>query len=50
LATVPPGYDLVFIARPPSADATYKQLEETVAYLLRKSGTKRESARRAVHA
>ncbi len=50
LATVPPGFDLVFIARPPSAEATYKQLDETVAYLLRKSGTKREPTRQAIHA
>jgi ribonuclease P protein component len=50
LATVPNGYDLVFIARPPSAGAPYKQLEETVAYLLRKSWTKQEPARRAIHA
>src|SRR5947209_12711995 len=45
LAMVPAGYDLVFIARPPAAQATYAQLEETVGYLLRKSGTRRESAR-----
>jgi ribonuclease P protein component len=50
LAVVPAGYDLVFIARPPAAAATYAQLEETVGYLLRKSGTKREPARRAIHA
>lgn len=50
LATVPPGYDLVFIARPPSAEATYRQLEEAVAYLLRKSGIKQEPVRRAIHA
>lgn len=50
LETVPAGFDLVFIARPSSAEATYKQLEETVRYLLRKSGAKREPTRRAVHA
>lgn len=50
LAMVPAGYDLVFIARPTAAEATYAQVEETVGYLLRKSGTKREPARRAIHA
>lgn len=50
LAAVPAGYDLVFIARPAAAEATYAQFEETVGYLLRRSGVKRDPARRAVHA
>lgn len=50
LDTVPMGFDLIFIARPLAASATYSQIEETVGHLLRKSGTKRDTARRAVHA
>jgi ribonuclease P protein component len=50
LAMVPAGYDLVFIARPAAAAASSTQIAETVGYLLRKSGTKREPARRAIHA
>lgn len=38
LAAVRPGQDLVFIARPPSAEATYPEIAETVSALLRKSG------------
>src|SRR5919202_5633780 len=39
LPRIRPGQDLVFIARPAAAEATYHQIAETVAYLLRKGGT-----------
>jgi ribonuclease P protein component len=38
LPRIQPGHDLVFIARPAAAGATYSQIEETVCYLLRKTG------------
>jgi ribonuclease P protein component len=38
LPRIRPGQDLVFIARPASSEATYHQIAETVAYLLRKGG------------
>lgn len=38
LPGIRPGQDLVFIARPAAAAATYAQIAETVAYLLRKAG------------
>ena len=50
LAAIPAGVDLIFIARPPAAGATYAQIEETVAYLLRKVAAVREPPRRAIHA
>lgn len=50
LCRVPAGSDLVFIARPAAAEATYGQIAETIDYLLRKSGTIREPARSASHA
>jgi ribonuclease P protein component len=37
LSHVRPGQDLVFVARPPSAEASYRQIEESVDFLLRKS-------------
>jgi ribonuclease P protein component len=38
LPRVRPGTDLVFIARPASAGATYHEIREAVCYLLRKTG------------
>jgi ribonuclease P protein component len=38
LPTIRRGQDLVFIARPPSAEASYHEIAEAVSYLLRKSG------------
>lgn len=38
LPLIRPGQDLVFIARPASSEASYHQIAETVAYLLRKGG------------
>src|SRR5947209_18748691 len=42
LPRIRPGQDLVFIARPAAASATYAQIDETVCYLLRKTGAVRE--------
>lgn len=50
LAMIPAGYDLVFIARPPSAEAPYAQLQDTVHYLLHRACVKGEPTRRAIHA
>lgn len=50
LTAIPSGYDLVFIARPASALASYEEIAETVEYLLRKTGTVRESVGTAGHA
>jgi ribonuclease P protein component len=44
LPDIRPGQDLVFTARPRSADASYHQIAESVAYLLRKSGAAYPSA------
>jgi ribonuclease P protein component len=38
LPRIQPGLDLVFIARPASAQAEYAQVQEAVCYLLRKTG------------
>lgn len=38
LASIRRGQDLVFIARPASASASYAQIAEAVRYLLRRSG------------
>ncbi|HLJ67994.1 MAG TPA: ribonuclease P protein component [Chloroflexota bacterium] len=38
LPGVRPGHDLVFVARPEAAQATYHQLAECLSWLLRKSG------------
>ncbi len=38
LPLIRPGQDLVFIARPAAAEASYYQVAETVGYLLHKSG------------
>jgi len=40
LPSVRTGQDLVFVARPAAARASYHQIAETVAYLLRKSGAR----------
>jgi ribonuclease P protein component len=37
LPRLKPGHDLVFIARPAAAGATFAQIQETVCYLLRKT-------------
>jgi ribonuclease P protein component len=37
LPLVRPGQDLVFVARAPAAEASFRQIEESVGYLLRKS-------------
>jgi ribonuclease P protein component len=50
LPGLPSGHDLVFIARPASATASYGQIVETVAYLLRKTGTVRDAVESAGHA
>lgn len=44
LAQICPGRDLVFIARPAAADATYSEIADTVSVLLRKTGAVREPA------
>ena len=38
LPEIDPGCRLIFIARTPIADASFKELESTVRYLLHKSG------------
>ncbi|HEX8917887.1 MAG TPA: ribonuclease P protein component [Chloroflexota bacterium] len=38
LLSIRPGCDLVFIARPSAAQATYRQVLDAVSYLLRRSG------------
>src|SRR5579859_278024 len=38
LNSVRPGFDLVFIARPAAAHASYQQILDSVSYLLRKAG------------
>jgi len=38
LPSVRPGQDLVFIARPASAAASYQQIAESIAILLRRTG------------
>lgn len=38
LPEIAPGCRLIFIARTPIADASFKELESTVRYLLHKSG------------
>jgi ribonuclease P protein component len=45
LAIIHPGQDLVFIARPASAEATHGEIKEAVLYLLRKSGAALQPAR-----
>lgn len=47
LANVRRGQDLVFIARPAAAGASYDEIAQTVSYLLRKSGAQCDSRRRA---
>jgi len=37
-----PGYDIVFIARRPAADAQYVEIEASIEQLLRKAGLLRE--------
>lgn len=44
------GQDLVFIARPASAEAGYDRIAETVGYLLRKTGARCEASGRARNA
>lgn len=44
------GQDLVFIARPASAQANYAQIEETVCYLLLKTGSASERVETAGNA
>ena len=44
------GQDLVFIARPAAAGASYAGIDEAVAFLLRKAGATRERARNAHNA
>lgn len=41
LPDIRPGLDLVFIARPAAAGATYPEIAETAEYLLRKTGATR---------
>ncbi|GAC1444017.1 MAG: ribonuclease P protein component [Chloroflexota bacterium] len=50
LHNVRPGCDMVLIARPAAAHASYSQVAETVAYVLRKSGATQEHAQRANNA
>jgi ribonuclease P protein component len=50
LRSITSGFDVVVIARPAAATATYDQITETIGYLLRKTGTERETAARAIHA
>ena len=38
LAKIKPGFDLVFIARQPIAQASYADIEQTLELLLEKSG------------
>jgi len=38
ISAVRPGQDLVFIARPASSEATYQQIEHSIAYVLDKTG------------
>jgi ribonuclease P protein component len=37
VSRIRPGQDLVFIARPGAAEATYGEVDETVSYLLRRT-------------
>ena len=39
-----PGSRMVFIARPPLAEATFEQVQKTMRYLLQKSGMYREES------
>ncbi len=48
--TLTVGCDMVLIARPAAATATYDQIVETIGYLLRKTGTRSETAVQAIHA
>lgn len=45
-----PAHDLVFIARPPSAGATYEQVADAVAYLTRKARVTNRPVRAANNA
>lgn len=45
-----PGLDLVFIARPPAAQAAYAQIVEASTVVLRKSGAMRQPAESKNHA
>ena len=38
LSQIQPGFDLVFIARHPIGEASYTEIEQTLDYLLKKSG------------
>jgi ribonuclease P protein component len=40
-ALVEPGYDLVFVARKPIAEAEYQQVDQAVDELLKRSGVLR---------
>jgi len=38
ISQIQPGFDLVFIARQPIGEASYIEIEQTLEYLLKKSG------------
>ena len=38
MAHIKPGFDIVFIARQPICQADYREIEETLAHLLKKNG------------
>lgn len=42
LDTICPGQHLVFVARPAAAGKSYDEIAESVAYLLRKTGARRQ--------
>lgn len=50
ISQVRPGQDLLFIARPAAADASYQDIVETVLYLLKKRGALNPPTRSALNA